>query len=111
MAKRSSDPRVAYPQVKVQVRDLVRVVGIVAPFAALGVGTRGKFDLWRPRGEIVPGDVSRVPPAAARHGKDRQCSGTGQCGCCRRVLWVPSHWGQHSGKIRFIEKPGVWRIS
>ena len=33
MAKRSSDSRVAYPEVKVQVRHLVRVVGIVAPFA------------------------------------------------------------------------------
>ena len=31
VAKRSSDPRVAYPAVTVQVRDLVRVVGIVAP--------------------------------------------------------------------------------
>ena len=29
VAKRSSDPRVAYPEVSVQVRDLVRVVGIV----------------------------------------------------------------------------------
>ena len=36
MAKCSSDPRVAYPEVKVQVRDLVRVVGIVAPFAPSG---------------------------------------------------------------------------
>ena len=36
MAKRSSDPRVAYPEVKVQVRKLVRVVGIVAPFAPRG---------------------------------------------------------------------------
>ena len=43
MAKRSSEPRVAYPESKVQVRDLVRVVGIVAPFAPRGVGTRGKF--------------------------------------------------------------------
>ena len=33
MAKRSSDPRVAYPEVKIQVRDLVRVVDIVVPFA------------------------------------------------------------------------------
>ena len=32
VAKRSSDPRVAYPDVKIQVRKLVRVVGIVAPF-------------------------------------------------------------------------------
>ena len=31
MAKRSSDPRVAYPDVTVQVRDLVRVVGIIDP--------------------------------------------------------------------------------
>ena len=36
MAKRSSDPWVAYPEVKVQVRDLVRVVGIVAAFAPRG---------------------------------------------------------------------------
>ena len=39
VAKRSSDHRVASPTVKVEVRDLVRVVGIVAPFAPLGVGT------------------------------------------------------------------------
>ena len=32
----SSDPMVAYPEVKVQVRDLVRVVGNVAPFAPRG---------------------------------------------------------------------------
>ena len=31
VAKRSSNPRVAYPEVNAQVRDLVRVVGIVAP--------------------------------------------------------------------------------
>ena len=34
MAKRSSDPpRVAYIEVKIEVWDLVRVVGIVVPFA------------------------------------------------------------------------------
>ena len=43
MAKRSSDPRVAYPEVKVQVRDLVRFLGIVVPFAPREVGTLGKF--------------------------------------------------------------------
>ena len=31
VAKHSSDPRVAYPEVNVQVRDLVRVLGIVTP--------------------------------------------------------------------------------
>ena len=45
VAKRSSDPRVAYPEVNIQVRDLVRVVGIVAPFALRGFSIRGKFVL------------------------------------------------------------------
>ena len=40
-AKRSSEPRVAYPEVIVQVRDLVRVVGI----APRGFSIRGKFVL------------------------------------------------------------------
>ena len=39
VAKHSSDPRVAYPEVKVQVRDLVRVVCIVAPFAPWARGS------------------------------------------------------------------------
>ena len=43
VAKCSSDPRVAYPEVNVQVRDLVRVMGIVAPFAPRGVSIRVKF--------------------------------------------------------------------
>ena len=50
VAKRSSEPRVAYPEVKVHVRELVRVVGNVAPFAQLWVDTRGKFVLSSPRG-------------------------------------------------------------
>ena len=48
-----------------------------------------------------------MPPAAVHPGRARQCSGTGPCGYCRRVLWVPGPRGQYSGKIRFIEKPGV----
>ena len=43
VAKHSSDPRQAYPEVELQRRDLVRVVGTVAPFALLGAGARGKF--------------------------------------------------------------------
>ena len=39
VAKHSSDPRVACPEVKVQVRDLVRVVCIVAPFAPRARGS------------------------------------------------------------------------
>ena len=46
MAKRNSDPRVAYPEVKLQVRDIVRVAGIVAPFAPLG-----KIRFIEPQGE------------------------------------------------------------
>ena len=52
MVKRSSDPRVAHPDVKVQVRDLVQVVGIVSPFAPMGASTRGKFVLSSPMGEM-----------------------------------------------------------
>ena len=40
VAKRSSDSRQAYREVKLQGRDLVRVVSIVAPFVQLGAGTR-----------------------------------------------------------------------
>ena len=50
------------------------------------------------------GDLCRVPQAAVRHGRARQSSGTGQCGNCIRVLWVPGPRGQYSGKIRFIKK-------
>ena len=52
-------------------------------------------------------DLCWVPPAAVHPERARQCSETGPCGYCRRVLWVPGPRGQYSGKIRFIEKPGV----
>ena len=51
LSKRSSDPRVAYPEVKFQVRDLVRVLSSVAPpLFTSGVSIRGKFVLSSPRG-------------------------------------------------------------
>ena len=50
VAKRSSETHVAYPEVKVHVRDLVRVVGSVASFAQGRVDTQGKFVLSSPRG-------------------------------------------------------------
>ena len=56
MAKRSSDPRVAYPEVKVQVRDLVRVVDVAAPFAPRGANIQGKFVLSRNPGIQDEGD-------------------------------------------------------
>ena len=53
------------------------------------------------------GDLCQVPPAAVDPDRARQCSGSGPCGYCRRLLWVPGPRGQYSGKIRFIKKPGV----
>ena len=50
VAKCSSDSRVAYPEVDVQVRDLVRVVGIVAPIAPRGFSIQENFVLSSPRG-------------------------------------------------------------
>ena len=52
-------------------------------------------------------ELSSEPQAAVRHGSARQSSGTGPCGVCRRVLWVPEPRGQFSKKTRFIEKHGV----
>ena len=54
-----------------------------------------------------PGDVCRVPIAAVRHGRARQTLESGLCWDWGKVLWVPGQSGQYSGKIRFIEKPGV----
>ena len=106
MTKRSSDPRVAYPEVKVQVRDLVRVVGIVAPFAPRGSVFRENSS-YRAPGGISTGDPYRVPPAAVRHRRARQSSGTGPCGDCRKIPCVPGPCDKCSGKICFIEKPRV----
>ena len=66
VAKRSSDPRQAYPEVKLQRRDLVRVVGIVAHFATLGIGIRGKFVLLSQTGEMDTGDLGHVYSGSPR---------------------------------------------
>ena len=50
MAKRSFHPQVAYPELKVQVRDLMRVVGIVVPFAPREMCIRGN-SFYRATGE------------------------------------------------------------
>ena len=66
MAKRNSDHRVAYPEVKVHVRDLVRVVDIVAPFAPRGQYS-GKIRFIEPQGINGSGDLCWVPPAAVHY--------------------------------------------
>ena len=63
VAKCSSDPRVAYPEVKVQVRDLVHC-GYCCPLYPNGCGYPGKIRFIEPQGEMGTGDVCRVPPAA-----------------------------------------------
>ena len=88
MAKRSSNPRVAYPEVKVHVRDLVRVVDIVAPFAPRG-SVFGENSFYRaPGNKLAQETCAGWPPAAVHHGKARQSSGTGTCGDCSRVLRI-----------------------
>ena len=49
VAKRSSDPRVANPKVKVEVRYLMRAVDIATPFAPRG-SVRGKKSFYRDPG-------------------------------------------------------------
>ena len=76
VTKNSSDLRQAYPEVKLYGRDLVRVVGIVGPFATMGVRYPGKIRFIEPQGGggMGTGDVCRVPLAAVRHGRARQTS-------------------------------------
>ena len=45
VAKRSSDPRIAYPEVTVQVRDLVRILGIIDPLPH-GVSVFGESSIY-----------------------------------------------------------------
>ena len=49
MAKHSYDPRVAYSEVKVQVWDLVRVLGTVASCAQRGAQYSGKIRFIEPQ--------------------------------------------------------------
>ena len=96
VAKYSSDPRQAYPEVKPQ--------GGCDPLCPNGGRYPGKFVLSSGRGEMGPGDVCLLPLEAVRHRRARQTSESGPVGDCRRVLWVPGPRGQYSGKIRFIDK-------
>ena len=46
-------------------------------------------------------------PSSGSPRESQQTSGTRPCGKCRKDLWVSGPRCQYSGKIRFIEKPGV----
>ena len=70
VAKRSSDTRVVNPEVKVQVRDLVRVVGIVAFFDPRGsVPVKNSF--YRVPGGTWAQETCAVSSAAVCHGRAR----------------------------------------
>ena len=88
-------PRVAYPAVKVQVRDLVRVVGIVASFAQRGSLFRENSFYRAPGGKWAQ---ETLPPAAVPYRGARQSLGTGPCRDCRKVLWVPGPRGSVFGE-------------
>ena len=101
VVKRSSDPRIAHPEVKVQVRDLVRVVGIFSPM---------------PRGGSVFGENSFYRALAGRWAQEtcavcpQQRFITGEPGKVQgrdSVVIVSSPAVQYSEKIRLIEKPGI----
>ena len=69
VAKRSADLRQAYPEVKLQGRDIVRVVGIIDHFAPLGAGTRGKNRFVE---ALVGNGCRRRVPGAPSSGKPRE---------------------------------------
>ena len=85
----------------------IREKFVCCPLCSTGSRYAGEFILLRPREKIGTRDLCRVPRAAVLYGRARQISGTGPCGDCGRGLWVPGPRGPYSGKIRFIEKPGV----
>ena len=104
-AKCSSDPKVANPEVKVQVRDRVRVVDIVTAFAPRGSVFRGKSFYRAPGGKWTQETCTGCPQQWYATGEPGKIQGRDRVGIVEgSVLWV---LGQYSGKIRFIEKPGV----
>ena len=105
VVKRSSDFRVAFAEVKLQVRDLVRVVGIVANFAPRG-SVFGENSLYRalgdkwaqetcagcPKQQYAMGEPGKV------QGRDRVCIVERSCGC--RTIY-----DQCSGKFVLSRNP------
>ena len=93
MAKRSSEPRVAYPEVKVQVWDLVLVLGIVVPFGPRG-SVLGEILFYRAQGgkwaqeacaECPKQRYATEEPSKAQ---GRDCMGIVEGSCGYRALRV-----------------------
>ena len=85
MAKRSSDQRVAYPEVKIQVRDLVLVVGLPPlPHEGGGGQYSGRIRFIEPHGVNEHRRIVSGTPSSGTQGKvqGRDCVGfvEGSCG-------------------------------
>ena len=104
VSKHSSDPRIAKPEVRIQVRNLVRVVELL--LSLLHRGSKfGENSFYRaPCGKRAQETCAGCP----RQGCDTRESGKvperDQVGIVDRVSGPR---GQYSEKIRFIEKHGI----
>ena len=105
MAKRSSDPPGSLPRSQSSgTRNIVRLEGIVAPFAPRGVSIWVKFVLSRPK--QVNGHRRPVPDSPSSGTPQESQAKFRHCRDCRRVRWVPGPRGQYSGKIVLSRHPG-----
>ena len=80
MVKRSSDPLVTHHEVKVQERELVRFVCIVAPLAPRGFSIRENFVLSRHRGYMGTGDLCECPQQRYTTGEPGKVQGWDRVG-------------------------------
>ena len=105
MAKRSSDPRVAYPEVKVQVRDLVRVVGIVSPVAPRG-SVFGKIRFIEQQG--INGHRRLMPGAPQRYatGEPGKAQGRDRMGIVEGSREYRAYGVSIRGKFVLSRNPG-----
>ena len=80
---------------------------VLSPPLSYGVGTRGNFVLSSPTGKWAQKTCAGCPKQRYATGEQGRESGTGPCGDCRTVLWVPASQGLYSGKCYSIGKPGI----
>ena len=104
VAKRNSDPRVAYPEAKVKVRDLGRVVGSVAAFTPW-VSILGEDFFFRATGcKRAQETCARCPQQWYATGEPGKVQGRDRVGLCRTVLWVLVPRCQYSGDNSFYRE-------
>ena len=90
VVKHSSDPRVAYPEVNIQVRDLVRVVGIVGPFDPRGFSIRGKFVFSIGQAKSSIPTLSYFKVGGMKHDQELYA----------KVSYIPSAWSSCRSSMR-----------